>query len=230
MEGPRFLRDQMSRSSPEFVLVSSRAEGLSARVALEADRMGFHVLEVREDLFEELADTETSQGIMGVFSLPEAKPDDIPDKGIMLLLDGISDPGNMGTIIRSAAAFECSGVICGRGSCFPFLPKVTRAAAGHNASIPVLTDTDLPGFIRERSGQTIFAGADPGGVDLRRFRPDQRGLGLVIGSEAHGISGTVLELLDARLAIPMRGGVESLNAAVSTAIILYHLNCHDLSV
>ncbi len=221
MEGPRFVSDQLMRILPEWVLLSAEAGEQARRVAREAEADGRDVLHVPPELFEDISDTETSQGIIAAFPLPEPDPEALTRDGVFLLLDGLSDPGNMGTVIRSAAAFGCRAVVTGRGSCFPFLPKVTRAAAGTNAGIPVFGDVRLPEFMKENSPGMVFVGADADGGAMDLLRGKVRRLGLVIGSEAHGISPETGEFLSARVAVPMRGGVESLNAAVSASILLY---------
>lgn len=221
MEGPRFVSDQLTRVPPEWVLLSANAGGLACRVARKAEEAGRDVLRVPPELFEDVSDTETSQGVIAAFPLPETDPEVLARDGVFLLLDGVSDPGNMGTVLRSAAAFGCRAVVTGRGSCFPFLPKVTRAAAGTNACLPVLSDVRLPEFMKENSPGMVFVGADAAGGGMDPLRGETARLALVIGSEAHGISPEAGEFLSARVAVPMRGGVESLNAAVSASILLY---------
>lgn len=221
MEGPRFVSDQLMRVLPKWVLLSSEAGELARRVAREVEADGRDVLHIPPELFEEISDTEASQGIIAAFPLPEQDPEVLARDGVFLLLDGLSDPGNMGTVIRSAAAFGCPAVITGMGCCFPFMPKVTRAAAGTNAGIPVFSDVRLPEFMKENSPGMVFFGADADGGGMDPLRSKTRRLGLVIGSEAHGISPETGEFLSARVAVPMRGGVESLNAAVSASILLY---------
>lgn len=221
MEGPRFISDLLGSTEPEWVVLSTEAGGASRETAARASEMGCDVLEVPPGLFAEISDTETSQGIIAVFPLPEPDSVNIPGTGLILLLDGVSDPGNTGTLIRSAAAFGCSGVVTGRGTCFPYIPKVTRASAGLNARMPILFDADLPSLMRRLSPRTEFIGADPSGDEVSTLNRRRESLGLVIGSEARGISPEVEELLERRVAIPMAPGVESLNAAVSGSILLY---------
>jgi TrmH family RNA methyltransferase len=221
MEGPRYISDQLERSITKWVLLSVDAGEEVRRLAGRVGSLGVDVLELPAGLFESVSDTATSQGIISVLSLPAADVPVLPRRGLFLLLDGVSDPGNMGTILRSAAAFGCVAVVTGKGSCFPFLPKVTRAAAGTNASVPLLCDVSLPGFMRENTHGMEFIGADASGGDPGILHRERESLGLVVGSEAHGISDEVDKLLDFRVGIPMTGGVESLNAAVSVSILLY---------
>ena len=221
MEGPRFISDYISRGTPEWILISDMTTRLSGTVAEKAEAMNIPVMEIPNKLFSEISDTKTSQGIAAVCSVPSVNIDDIPRKGVFLLLDGISDPGNMGTIIRSAAAFGCAAIIAGRGSCCPFAPRVTRAAAGLNSIVPVVFDADLAAFMQSNSHVIEFIGADPSGDDVNMLHRQERCLGLVIGSEAHGISAATFKYCSGTVALRMTGGVESLNAAVSASILLY---------
>jgi len=226
MEGPRFISDYISRGTPEWILISDMAGRLSETVAEEAAGMNIPLIEIPDKLFSGISDTKTSQGMTAVCPVPSVNVNDIPRSGVFLLLDGISDPGNMGTIIRSAAAFGCSAIIAGNGSCCPFAPRVTRAAAGLNSIVPVVFDTDLTAFMQSNSQAIEFIGADPSGEDISRLRRKERCLGLVIGSEAHGISEATLKHCSGTVALQMTGGVESLNAAVSASILLYETNKH----
>jgi len=223
MEGPRFVSDYLRGGTPEWIFISEEASPLVAAVVGGTVRRNIDVLEVPGKLFTGISDTGTSQGITAVCRLPAVNTDGIPREGVFLLLDGISDPGNMGTIIRSAAAFGCTAVIVGKSSCCPFTPKVTRAAAGLNATVPLIFDADLAAFMESNSHVIEFIGADASGGNIDQLERTGRCLGLVIGSEAHGISEETAEHLSRTVAIPMVEGVESLNAAVSASILLYEL-------
>lgn len=223
MEGPRFVRDHLDRHSAEWLFISGDASEMSRMVADDAEAEGTEVLELVPGMLEKVSDTENSQGLIAVCRLPEPDIRQLRSKGIMVLLDRVSDPGNMGSVIRSAAAFGCSAVIAGRGSCCPFIPKVTRAAAGTNTIIPVHFDVDLAGFIGSRREEMMFLGADASGERLKDLIPGPGPIGLVIGSEPIGISGDVRDLLHRTVGIPIRREVESLNAAVSASVILYEL-------
>ena len=221
MEGPRYIRDQMKFSSPRWIMLSTEPTSHSQRVADEAVSAGVDVLDLSDDMFQSIADTVNSQGILGVFPLEEPEPDALQGEGVYILLDGVSDPGNVGTIIRSAAAFGCRAVITGKGCCCPFIPKVTRASAGTNGRIPVFMDRDLGEFINGHREEISFIGADAGGGPMDLLWKSCGKLGIVIGSEAEGISSRIRPLLKATVSIPMEAGVESLNAGVSASIILY---------
>jgi len=195
---------------------------MSAAVAESSIGKGIDVLELPRKLYRNISDTESSQGITAICSVPDANISDLSREGIFLLLDRISDPGNMGTIIRSAAAFGCTAVVGGKGCCCPFTPKVTRAAAGLNTVVPLIFDSDLASFMQENTDNVEYFGADASGMLIDQITGTESGIGLVIGSEAHGISDEIRIHLKASIAIPMIEGIESLNAAVSASILLYH--------
>lgn len=221
MEGSRFIADYLRNSEPKWIILSAEATPASRAVANDASEAGIDILEIPPKLFSELSDTAHSQGIIAICALPEIKGNELKPEGTFLLLDRISDPGNIGTIIRSAAAFGCSSVIMGEGCCCPFLPKVSRASAGTNVKVPVLFDIDLPSFMLQNSENCTFIGAEASGGPIEQIKTSTGSTGIIIGSEAHGISEKVRDRLNATVGIPMKNGVESLNAAISASILLY---------
>ncbi len=221
MEGPRFVTDRLEAGTvPLWTILSEEAGKNAVITASEVEAAGGEVLVIPREIFGGLADTETSQGLMAVFRLPELR---IRPGRTVLILDGVSDPGNVGTLIRSAAAFGCGGVVTGKNTAFPFAPKVTRASAGLNAALPIEYDVDLPAMVRENGLNLEFVGMDPKGDDPETLNGLERPPGIVVGSEARGISREVGSLFDRRVAIPMAPGVESLNAAVSGSILLFYV-------
>lgn len=226
MEGPRFVRDYMSRGEgrPSFVLMSRDCTEAALDAAEEASAADVEILCLPGALFSELTDTGHSQGILAVCPLPRHGLEELLSADTVLVLDRVSDPGNVGTAIRSAAAFGCAGVVCGKGTCFPFTPRVTRAAAGLNALLPVVCGDETAAVLGELAGNGFaVVAADAGGrVPDAPAGPRGRTV-LVVGSEAHGLSGEILGLADEVVAIPMADGVESLNAGVSASILLYLL-------
>ena len=165
-------------------------------------------------LFEAIAGTEHSQGVIAVCAMPP-EPRNVEKKKRYLLLDRLQDPGNVGTIIRTACAFGLDGVLLTKGSTDPFAPKVVRAAMGADHTLPVKILQDLT----DLAGCTIIA-ADMKGSPLKKFVwPD--GFVLCIGSEAHGVSPEITALARSCVSIPMGKNMESLNAAVSAGILMY---------
>ncbi len=222
LEGPRFINDLMERGYPaDFIVVSRMATGFCLSTAAEGAKRGITVLEVPEDLFKDISATEHSQGIAAVCSIPSSSPEQVFNGGTVLALDGVGDPGNAGTAVRSGKAFGCSGILFLQESAFPWNPKVTRASAGLNTSIPIMEAESLAG-VKGSFREYRFLEASAQGQDIalvERTSP----VCIVIGSEACGIKKETRRYMDGSVSIPMTPEVESLNAGVSASILLYSL-------
>jgi RNA methyltransferase, TrmH family len=170
-------------------------------------------------VFDTVAETVTPQGAVAVFPLPDLTVPDDTDP-LYLVLDQVRDPGNLGTLVRTAAAADVSAVFLTEGTVDPFNPKAVRAAVGAYFRVPIrwLTARDRE-LIEHQTGVRVLADAE----SLVSY--DELdwtgGALLVIGSEAHGPTGTGRELATTAARIPLAGNVESLNAAAAGAIILF---------
>lgn len=165
---------------------------------------------VTPEVLARLSGTETPRGPVAVVEVPVgALPTDRP----VLVAWGVSDPGNCGTMVRTAAAFGY-GFVAGPESADPWSPKVVRSGAGGHFRTTVATVADLGGLDPLRLVGTVARGGDPPG-------PVGAGEAIVVGSEAHGLPADVVAACDRLVTIPMRGGTESLNAAVAAAIVAY---------
>ena len=174
-------------------------------------------------LLESVCDTRTPQGICAAFTLPEPVPfDRLPDR--IVALDGTQDPGNVGTIWRTADAAGFQGVLFGGGCADPLSPKVQRAAMGSGFRVPFAQADDLPAALAALSarGYAIIASDLRGHDFYARPDPGSR-FALVIGNEARGISDATRAAATMLVKLPMRGGAESLNAAVAAGIMMYEL-------
>jgi len=191
--------------------------------ACELERMGARTAIVTRGLLESICDTKTPQGVCAAFELPvAAELSELP--GRIVALDGVQDPGNVGTIWRTADAAGFEAVLLGAGSADPLSPKVQRAAMGSGFRLKFAHAGNLAEALlalREQ-GYRVFA-SDLSGEDFYSH-PDTGGkFVLVIGNEARGISEAVRSAADCRVKLPMRGGAESLNAAVAAGIMMYEL-------
>jgi TrmH family RNA methyltransferase len=172
---------------------------------------------VDRKIFDRLADTENSQGILAVCALEYQTTPDRNKRYV--LLDGLQDPGNAGTIIRTAAAFGYDGVIVTAGCVDPFSPKVVRAAMGalFQCAIVVLDDLSV---LQE---QCVIA-ADLDGEDIASVQPDTSYI-LAIGSEPRGLSPELQPWVSRTVTIPFNSSaVNSLNAAVAAGIVMHQLS------
>ena len=181
------------------------------------------VIEVSEQVFTRLSDTETPQGILAVIALPTATLDGLQFRATPLLAvcDGIQDPGNLGTIVRAADAAGADAVVIMPGTCSPYNSKAVRATAGSLFNIPVVRSDaeDLIRFLMR--------------MDMRLLATDIRGtvslydtdlalpIALAFGNEAHGVSRELRKAADQLIRIPIFGKAESLNVAMSASVCLY---------
>ena len=195
----------------------------SAPLAAELEAHGARAYAVPRSLLEAVCETRTPQGICASFDLPAPLPlSDAPAR--IVALDGVQDPGNVGTIWRTADAAGFSGILFGGACADPLSPKVQRAAMGSGFRVPFMTAEDLPAALEalKARGYVVLA-SDLNGADFYH-RPDPGArFTLVIGNEARGISVATREAATALVKLPMRGGAESLNAAVAAGIMMYEL-------
>ncbi|WP_054948874.1 TrmH family RNA methyltransferase [Numidum massiliense] len=179
---------------------------------------------VRGALFRQLMETDTPQGIAAVIDMP-ARPRFQPDRvpSLVLLLDRIQDPGNLGAILRTADAAGVSFVGLGKGTVDPFNPKVVRSAAG--ALFHLAFDTvDLPQWMAQfrQAGGTVFGTeVREGDVHYRVHYPLQTAI--LMGNEGQGVASGLLQLIDRKVRIPLPGRAESLNVATASAVLLYEV-------
>ena len=184
---------------------------------------GLRQVEVPEDVMASISPAKTPQGALFTARLPDTAPPERLTGDRWLVLDGLQDPGNVGTIWRTADALGADGLILVNRCADPFSPKTVRATMGACFRLPLyeLEAEDLPGLL-ERSGLPLYAAAlREDTVDLRTARLDR--CAVVIGSEGQGVSSQVLELCSGTIKIPMRERCESLNAAVAAGVILWEM-------
>lgn len=231
----RSLKKTQARRETGLFLVEgdkSVAEALASgfeaeAVLLDADRPdpegldpALPLVRVPAHVLAAVCDTKTPQGVAAVMRLRSD-----PVRGRRLAaLDGVQDPGNVGTILRTADALGLEGVLLSADCADPYSPKVLRATMGSVFHLPFTVEEDLPAALRERQRAGIpVLSSQLDGEPFDTFRPDERGFVLVIGSEGNGVSPAVRALADRRLCLPMRGRAESLNAAVAAAIMMDRL-------
>lgn len=203
-------------------------------VGFDEDLLTSYDYEVIADiLFQKVSDTVTPQGILGLVSIPRYSQDEVlqSQKPYYLLLDDIRDPGNLGTMIRTAEGAGICGVILSQGSVDLFNPKVVRGTMGAIFRMPYCYVESLPEIIGQirSQGCQVYATAMAGSVAYDE--PDYTtGAAIVIGNEANGISDAVFREGPVNIRIPMEGKLESLNAAISAAIIMYEINRQNRQV
>ncbi|HEX5351530.1 MAG TPA: RNA methyltransferase [Trichococcus sp.] len=180
------------------------------------------IIIVSQEILASLAQTETPQGVVAIVQIPETAPI-LEYRGKYILLDQVQDPGNVGTIIRTADAAGYTGVILGEGSVDLYNDKVLRSMQGSHFHLPIYRG-DLQELIPEMKSNGIpvyGTELNEAAVDYRTVSPTGA-VALVLGNEGNGVSKKVLELTDQNLYIPIFGEAESLNVAVAAGILLYH--------
>jgi TrmH family RNA methyltransferase len=192
------------------------------------ERSSRNVYQASAKQIESISDTVTAQGIVAVlphFDHTAAVAAVLKKKEMLVVaLDGINDPGNLGTIIRSCDWFGVDAVIIGKHSVDLYNPKVVRAMMGSLFHLPVVTDAVMTDALTDfrNNGCTVYSTELKESDDLRSTVFAKRSV-IVIGSESHGVSADVSALADKRITIPRFGNAESLNAAMACGVILSYL-------
>ena len=250
LEGPRAIEDALSRGAKLSWLVADAAGEEAIGRWLAADLVPESVALYRADTSEiaRLADTTTPQGILAVGELPSGDLESLPEPGRgkaggseaagaggapILLVDGVQNPGNVGTLLRTLAAVGGRAAICCKGTVDPFNPKALRGSAGAALALAVARNVEreaAAAWCAERGvaivalaagGNDLFAGRQPPG-------PHPPGpVARAVGGGVAGVSAEIRRAAAVTVGIPMEPGVESLSAAVAGSVALYAL-AHDL--
>lgn len=215
-DGPKLLAEALKWGAEVTTVIYTPGVARSAAP-------GVREVEVPAELLKSLSTTEAPQGVLFLCKIP---PLSLPDKlvgGRYLVLDGVQDPGNVGTIWRTADAFGADGLVLLPGCADPFSPKTVRATMGACFRLPVweggrealhaaLVGAELPLYATALRADTV----DVRSADLRRCA-------VVIGSEGRGVNDETLDLCTKTLKIPMESRCESLNAAVAASVVLWEM-------
>lgn len=221
-EGPNLL-EELLRSAAGVVAVlhepAAREDAATARLLQRASARGWRIEEVDRSLLEEVAEALTPQPVLAVARIPEWGWASV-GPGSVLLLDGVQDPGNVGTLVRTAEALGIAAVVGLEETADPWSPKAVRASAGSGLRVPVFRSGTAEVVAEVRSRGLPLWVADAGGEPLEPGDPAPRPLAVALGSEARGASAAVRDAADRIVAVAMRGRVESLNVAAAGAILL----------
>ncbi len=229
VEGERLVLD----TPAEFIqrlyvteeVLERRRQSLEERGLLDRTTL------VTEEIMEKVSDTRTPQGLLAVAGEPSYTLSELlggsaentgERKPLLLLLEDIQDPGNLGTMFRTAEAAGATGIIMSRGTVDVFNPKTVRSTMSAVFRQPFLYTEDLQETMRElqKRGIRILAAALEGSEEYQLADYTQP-CAIVIGNEGNGLTQATLQLSDQKVRIPMAGRIESLNAAISAGILLY---------
>ena len=178
------------------------------------------VLVVSQDVFHKLSMTETTQGILAVVEI--VKQEILPNKGRFIVLDAVQDPGNLGTIVRTADAAGFDAVVIGTGTVDLYNDKVLRSMQGSHFHIPVFQanlQEYLP-ILKEKGVQVAVTALHRDSKDYSVLQ-GATDVAIVVGNEGQGVSEDVIDLADVVVTIPMFGKAESLNVAIASALLMY---------
>jgi TrmH family RNA methyltransferase len=209
-----------------FIVSPSLAESTrGASLLQELKTRNVEVLDVSEKDFATAADTESPQGVIAIAHVPQQKAEPAlkGEKMRVVVLDGVQDPGNAGTILRTAAALGATATLALPGTVDLWNAKVVRSSMGAQFAHPsfAVTVEELANILR-REGIELWA-ADTGGEAVGATAPPKK-LAIAFGNEGAGLSSPVRALASRTVSLPIASGVESLNVAVATGIILYELD------
>lgn len=257
VEGPKLVEEGLRAGlEAEALLVSETDEDelervLRAATQTEAGISRSRILRTTDKLFASVAGTETPQGVAALFRQREWRFEDVlrgaasrdgalrGDSPLVLVLVGVQDPGNVGTVLRSAEAFGATGAIAARGTADPWSPKAVRASAGSTLRLPLLRGLAVPVILAQLrvAGLKVYAATsktkDEDRAEHKGFKEQPEATrknaaadlsqpaAIFIGSEGHGLPAEVEHTSDAMITVPINQTVESLNAAVAASIVLY---------
>jgi RNA methyltransferase, TrmH family len=220
-EGVRLIEEAL-RSRAEIMVAVYNPDQLAStergQVLLEqiGGMRGAH--EAPPDVLAAVSDTVTPQGIVAAVRWPEVAP---TMRGLTLVLDAVQDPGNVGTLLRSAEATGVAQVICVSGTADVYSPKVVRSAMGAHFRLPIVQDVgwnDAPSLLID--ADNVYAAV--AGATMPYYAADWRQpSALIVGNEANGVSDDGLSVATKQISIPMAAAVESLNAAVAGSVIMF---------
>lgn len=212
----------------EHLLSAEAHRALSAG----AQRKGVSIVRVSKDVFKKLADVVTPQGAAAVVAMPEWSLEGMlaTPQPLLVVACGIQDPGNLGTLIRSCEAAGAAGLIALEGTADPYNAKVVRSTAAGLLALPILRMRGAAFLEAVRSKVNRLVAADASaGTSYRNLDWKRRPLALCIGSEGAGLPPELEAACRERVAIPMRGSAESLNAAVAASILLFEAQAEKLT-
>lgn len=221
VEGIRAVKEIPNNITIQTLLVSDTIEEKMYEMIQAKE-----VLVMPENLFQTLSDTTTPQGIMAIVQKVDVPLSElIMQEGPYLLLENLQDPGNLGTIIRTAHAFNFKGIFMTKGCVDLYSPKVVRSTMSSLFYMPIIMDGEIEDYIDylKSNGKKIYTTAlNEKAQWIQEIQFDNNMI-LVIGNEGNGVSDYCLEHTDYTMMIPMPGGAESLNASVATAVCMYEV-------
>ncbi len=218
IEGARLIDDALAAGlTPDWIFCTERLSPRPQETLTRLKQRQVELITVSEAVLRACSDTETPQGLIAVLPFPRfAIP---PDPKLILIADSLRDPGNLGALLRSAAAAGVDAVLLSPETVDAYNPKVVRSAMGAHFRLPVVEAAwaEIAGWVRGMAVYLAAADGDRIYTTIDWTRPSA----LIVGSEARGASEEAAQLATQRISIPLSHEVESLNAAVAASVILF---------
>lgn len=222
-EGLRTAEEAVAFKAAQQIFYTATEDERTLKLLEQAASMQLKLTCVSEAVMKKIADTETPQGIIAVCRMQEQPLEQLLASGkLLLVLDRVGDPGNIGTMLRTADAAGVGGIILLKGTADIYAPKTVRSSMGSLFHVPVLSGVAEQEFIAntKKAGYQLLVTALDGADNL--YQADLKGrLAFVMGNEAGGVSASLLQQADKRVFIPMRGRAESLNVAMAAGIVMF---------
>lgn len=224
-EGFKMIEEALAKDKVQAIYVSEQAvEEYERRLACR--KTTIHVEKVKENIFREISDTSTPQGVLALVEMPEYDREQLvtSKEAAFICLEDIQDPGNLGTIMRTAEGAGMTAVVMSKGCVDLFNPKVVRATMGAMYRVPFYITDDMTTEVEKlrAEGFSMYAAQLDATKDYTKC--DYSGkVGILIGNEANGVKKETSKQADQPIRIPMEGELESLNAAVSAALLMYEV-------
>jgi TrmH family RNA methyltransferase len=226
LDGPHLVDEALQSGVPVTIaaFAESALGGHTAQIAERAARAGARTLVAGDAVFQALSPVKEPSGVVAIARRPATSIDTLLARSpqLLIVLDGVQDPGNVGAVVRAAEGLGATGVIVAAGSADPFGWKAVRGAMGSTLRLPVVARAPLMDTLRamRAAGVRIVAtvphsGRAPADVDLRRPTA------ILLGGEGAGLAEEVIADADERVTVPMQAPVESLNVAIAAALVLY---------
>jgi len=223
LEGPHLVGEALqARVSVSTVFYQpDRVNEEARRLLATARERAAEVFAVSERVMVSLSDTPSPQGLVGVARIPSYRPEDVLGADpLVVVMDGVQDPGNAGSMMRTACAMGASGVVTGSGA-DPFGPKSLRASMGATFRIPVISAEDMGMCLGWLASRVRLVAADPHqGTPCHKSRLTGP-MALIIGSEGSGLTPRAHAMAQDTVRVPMSGRIESLNVTAALSILLY---------
>ncbi len=228
IEGFRLVQEAFKAGlNIEYLIVTSDGKEKIDSYLKEYLNKDMKIYEMTNALFNELISTEKPQGIVAVVHMNE-KPLEL-DGSFYLLCDKVQDPGNLGTIIRTAHAVKADGIILTKGTVDIYNEKTIRSTMGSLFYVPVHYDDDNMTLVKSLKAKNFKIVVTSLDTDKDFFQENLKGnVLLTVGNEGNGVSDEVYEMADTKVKIPMPGNAESLNVAIATSVIMYEKIRQDL--